>query len=285
MNKVFMFDLHSHILPGVDDGARDLNEALQMARMWVEQGVLNVVCTPHILPGVYHNSGPQIREAVAALQAALITEGIGLQLLSGADNHIVPTFVRDLQRGHLLTIADTRYVLVEPPHHSAPLRMEDLFHEIQVAGYVPILTHPERLSWTSTKYDVIARLADRGVLMQLTASSITGRFGRRAQELSRRMLKERRAHIVATDAHNIATRPPDMLEAWTQACEWVGREEADNLFVHRPHGILSNLSATELQPFATTFGNRKDLHDETSQASGDSSVNSGIGQRLRRLFG
>ncbi len=279
-----MIDLHSHILPGIDDGARDLAESLQMARMWVDQGVSTVTCTPHILPGVYHNSGPQIREAVVALQAELVAHDIPLRLLTGADNHIVPTFVQDLRRGHLLTIAESRYVLAEPPHHGLPLRMDELFHEIQVAGYVPILTHPERLTWVSGKYDVIAGLADRGVLMQLTCGSITGRFGRRAQELARRMLRERRAHIVATDAHNIVGRPPDMLAAWTLACDWVGREEANNLFVNRPTRIIANAPAAELEPIATIFSDGKGRTNDGVETGLGVGERGGLGQRLRRLF-
>src|SRR5690606_29532618 len=110
--------------------------------------------------------------------------------------------------GRLLTLADTRYVLVEPPHHVAPPRLEDLFFALSAAGYVPILTHPERLSWINTHYDAIKRLADAGVWMQLTAGSLTGAFGRNARYWAERMLDEGRAHILATDAHDTVRRPP-----------------------------------------------------------------------------
>ena len=141
-----MIDLHCHILPGVDDGAADLSVSVEMAKAFVADGVSVVACTPHILPGLYHNSGPQIRQATTQLQQLLNEEGIPLRLVTGADNHIVPSFVAELRSGHLLSLADTRYVLVEPPHHIAPPRLEDLFFNILVAGYVPILTHPERLT-------------------------------------------------------------------------------------------------------------------------------------------
>src|SRR5262245_55448640 len=111
-----MIDLHCHILPGIDDGATDLSVSIAMARAFVTDGVTVVACTPHILPGVYANSGPQIRAATAALQQALDEKGIALRLLPGADNHITPTFVAELTSGHLLSLADSRYVLVEPPH-------------------------------------------------------------------------------------------------------------------------------------------------------------------------
>jgi protein-tyrosine phosphatase len=163
-----MIDLHCHILPGVDDGAAELSVSVEMAKAFVADGVSVVACTPHILPGLYHNSGPQIRQATMQLQQVLNEEGIPLRLVTGADNHIVPSFVTELRSGHLLTLADSRYVLVEPPHHVAPPRLEDLFFNILVAGYVPILTHPERLTWIKSNYRVIERLVGKGVWMQLT---------------------------------------------------------------------------------------------------------------------
>ena len=120
----------------------------------------------------------------------LAEQGIALELVTGADNHIVPNFVAELQSGQLLSLADTRYVLVEPPHHVPPPRLEELFFGILVAGYVPILTHPERLTWINTHYAAIQRLAHRGVWMQITAGSLSGAFGRNARYWAERMLDE-----------------------------------------------------------------------------------------------
>jgi protein-tyrosine phosphatase len=142
-----VIDLHCHILPGIDDGSPDIATSVAMARAFVADGVTAVACTPHILPGLYENTGPGIRQATLRLQEVLVQEDIPLRLVAGADVHIVPDFVAGLQSGRLLSIADTRYVLVEPPHHVAPVRLEELFFGLLVAHYVPVLTHPERLSW------------------------------------------------------------------------------------------------------------------------------------------
>src|SRR4029078_1683570 len=152
-----MIDLHCHILPGIDDGAADISVSIAMAKAFVADGVSVVACTPHILPGLYANSGPQIRQATEELQQRLATERIPLRLVTGADNHVVPSFVAELRSGHLLSLADSRYVLVEPPHHVAPPRLDEMFFNLLVAGYIPILTHPERLSWINTHYHVIQR--------------------------------------------------------------------------------------------------------------------------------
>lgn len=132
---------------------------------------------PHILAGVYHNSGSSIRQAVAALQERLAGASIPLRLVTGADVHMRPDLVLGLRSGQLLSLADSRYVLVEPPHHTAPPHFESFFFNLVTAGYVPILTHPERLSWVPSHYDAIGRLVRAGVWMQITAGSFAGAFG------------------------------------------------------------------------------------------------------------
>ena len=235
-----MIDLHSHILPGIDDGAADLSVSLAMARAFVADGVTTVACTPHILPGLYHNNGPQIRDAVQQLQAAIDREGIALRLVTGADIHITPNFVAGLRDGTLLSLADSRYVLVEPPHHVAPARLDDLFFSLLVAGYVPILTHPERLTWIKSQYATILRLVQAGVWMQITAGSLAGAFGRQPLYWAERMLQEGCVHILATDAHDCARRPPELARGREQAERLVGATEAEHLVVTRPRGIIAN---------------------------------------------
>ncbi len=235
-----MIDLHCHILPGIDDGATDLSISLEMARMSVADGVSALACTPHILPGLYHNSGPQIRQATEQLQHALDEQDIPLQLVTGADVHIAPDFVAGLKSGHLLTLADSRYVLVEPPHHVAPVRLEDLFFELLLADYVPILTHPERLTWIKQNYSIIQKMAQAGVWMQLTAGSLTGAFGRGPLYWAERMLDEGIVHILASDAHNTKHRPPNLSEGRNAAAKRLGDDEAEHLVATRPQGIISN---------------------------------------------
>jgi protein-tyrosine phosphatase len=270
-----MFDLHCHLLPGIDDGAGDLETSLAMARAFADQGVECVACTPHILPGLYHNTGPQIRQAVTELQERIYDAGIPLKLVTGADNHIIPNFVDGLKRGHLLTLADTAYVLVEPPHHVAPARLDELFFNILVAGYVPVLTHPERLSWIETKYDLMRALAQRGVWMQITSGSLRGSFGKRPRYWAERMLSEGLVHILATDAHNMKSRPPDLAEGRIAAAQLAGEAEATHLVVTRPEGILLNKSPDSLPP---------PLEAAAGSSEAKASGHGGLGSRLRRLF-
>lgn len=241
-----MIDLHCHILPGIDDGASDLSVSLEMAKASVAQGVTVVACTPHILPGLYHNSGPAIREATRHLQTVLDEEGIPLRLVTGADVHMTPGFVAGLRSGHLLSLADSRYVLVEPPHHTAPPQLEDFFFNLVVAGYVPILTHPERLSWVPSRYETIKRLVQAGVWMQITTGSLAGTFGRNPLYWAHRMLDEGFVHVIATDAHDTEHRRPDLAAGCELAAKRVGAEEAQHLVLTRPAGILTNQTPSSL---------------------------------------
>ncbi len=277
-----MYDLHCHLLPGIDDGAPDYENSLAMARALVDQGVFCVACTPHILPGLYHNTGPQIKEAVAALRVRLKEAGIDLKLVSGADNHIAPDFVAALKRGHLLPIGDTSYVLVEPPHHVAPARLEELFFDILLGGYTPVLTHPERLSWIESKYDVVQTLAAKGVWMQITSGSVCGRFGSRPKYWAERMLQEGLVHILATDAHNLSSRRPDLAQGRDKAAQLVGPEEAHHLVVTRPLGILRNTPPKDLP--APSCG---EVSDEVEDRKAPRAAEE-LGQRrsfMQRLFG
>ena len=289
-----MIDLHCHILPGIDDGASDLSVSLAMAKAMAGQGITTVACTPHILPGLYHNSGPAIRLAVEQLQGTLDQEGIALELVSGADVHMTPDFIAGLRSGRLLTIADSRYVLVEPPHHTAPPQLEDFFFNLVVAGYVPILTHPERLSWVPSRYEVIKRLVQTGVWMQITAGSFAGAFGRNALYWAERMLDEGCVHLIATDAHDAQRRPPDLAAGRELVAKRVGPEEAQRLVLTRPMGILKDEDPSSL-PGPSGVADAEAVSSpkaaERSRTPGDGAVGDrrddglrGLSGRLRRFF-
>lgn len=243
-----MLDLHCHLLPGIDDGATDIDMSLEMARMLVADGVHTVACTPHIYPGMYENSGDGIRAAIIDLQARLNAEGIPLRLVQGADVHIDPGLVKGIRDGRVPTINGTRYLLLEPPHHVAPPNFEQEVFGLLVAGIIPVITHPERLRWIEDNYDLFVRLVKGGAMMQITAGAVTGRFGSRPQYWAERMLDEGLVHILATDAHHPRRRPPLLAEARDAVAQRLGAEEATHLVVTRPQGIVDDLPPGELPP-------------------------------------
>lgn len=243
-----MIDLHCHILPAIDDGAVDLETSLAMARMAVADGIRVTACTPHIMPGVYENRGPDIRAAIADLQRVLDENDIDLKLVTGADVHIAPDLVHGLKSGRVLSLNDSRYFLFEPPHHIAPPRLEQLAFDVMAAGYVPVITHPERLTWIESHYGMFGQMVHAGAWVQITAGAVTGRFGRRPKYWCERMLDEGIVHILATDAHNLRNRSPILSEARQAVAERLGEAAADDMVLTRPRGILDNLPPSALPP-------------------------------------
>ncbi len=236
-----MIDLHSHILPGIDDGAKTLEMSLEMARIAVADGIHTMACTPHIYPGMYMNDGPGIERARLTLQAELDQAGIPLRLVTGADVHLVPGLLPQIKSGQVPTLNGSRYLLLEPPHTAAPPRFEDAVFKLVASGYTPVITHPERLTWVEGHYPVFRRLVQQGAWMQVTAGALTGMFGKRPQYWGERFLGDGLTHVLATDAHSTGRRLPRLSEGLAVARRLLGEEEARKLVLDRPQAIMDNL--------------------------------------------
>lgn len=243
-----MIDLHCHMLPGIDDGAPDMPTALAMARAAIADGIEITACTPHIFPGRYDNSRQTIEWSAQALRQALHEEDIPLRIVIGADTHLVPGLLGRLRNGEVPTLAGSSYLLVEPAHHLIPPDFEQSVGDLLAAGYLPIITHPERLSWIGDYYDIFSRLAERGAWMQITAGSLTGRFDSEARYWGEKMLDEGLVHLLATDAHGTGKRPPRLAEGRRAAEKWVGADEAARLVIDRPRCVIEHLPPTHTLP-------------------------------------
>jgi protein-tyrosine phosphatase len=243
-----MIDLHCHLLPGIDDGSPDEATSLEMARIAVADGIRTTACTPHIYPGLFENDTAGIRARVGALQRRLFDEGIALSLTLGADAHLTPELLGRLRAGTAPSLAGGRYFLLEPPHTVAPPRFSEAMFEFVGAGYVPVLTHPERLTWIKPHYAAFVALVNAGVWMQVTAGSLTGRFGKDARYFAEKMLDDGLVHLLATDAHSVRHRAPLLAEGREAAARRVGAEEAQRLVVDRPQAILDNRRPAEVMP-------------------------------------
>lgn len=235
-----MIDLHSHILPGIDDGARSLDVSLEMAAIALDDGIHTMACTPHIYPGMYLNDGPGIERATAALQDALDQRNMALRLVVGADVHLVPGLLADVRSGWVPTLNRSRYLLLEPSHTTPPPRFEESVFSLVAAGYTPVITHPERLTWVGSHYPAFLRLIEQGAWMQVTAGALTGVFGPQARYWGERFLGEGHTHLLASDAHSTGRRRPELSPALAIAERLLGKEEAARLVRDRPQAILDN---------------------------------------------
>lgn len=236
-----MIDLHCHLLPGIDDGASDLATALDMARIAVADGITLTVCTPHIYPGLYENDAAVIGQALTRLRGELGAAGIPLKVAGGADIQLVPELPQRIRSGTYPTLNGSRYFLFEPPHHAVPTHFNGSIFDAIAHGYVPVITHPERLTWLDeAHYGWMRAAVEEGAWLQVTAGALTGRFGPRAKYWGERLLADGLVHVLATDAHGTQHRPPLLAEGRTQAARWVGEEEAERLVSDRPRAVIED---------------------------------------------
>ncbi|WP_020394917.1 tyrosine-protein phosphatase [Thiolinea disciformis] len=248
-----MIDLHSHILPKLCDGSPNLETSIQMARMAVADGITHLACTPHIYPPVYNNNTHIISTAIQQLQTELDQLQIPLKLMIGADTHLLPETMQGLKTGLIPTLNYSRYFLLEPSHHVPVNNFLDQIENFLNAGYIPIITHPERLKWVENHYNNFIEAAKMGAWLQLTAGAITGHFGRTAKRFAERFLQDGYVHILATDSHGTDNRPAILSEGKQAAIQWVGTTEAEHLVYTRPQAIINNVAPEQIvQPPALT---------------------------------
>ena len=184
-----MIDLHCHLLPGLDDGPKDMAEALVMARLAVKSGIETVVATPHWHPSVWPNGRKTILEAIKDFQGVLARERIHLEVLPGCELSLDADLADGLRRGSLLTLNDTgRWVLLELPGELLPQRLEDFFWDLSTRGYRIILAHVERHPAVASDPERLYYWVQMGVRAQITGSSLLGRLGPDVAALCRRLL-------------------------------------------------------------------------------------------------
>jgi protein-tyrosine phosphatase len=244
-----MIDIHCHILPGIDDGAKDLQETLEMGKIAVADGITTIVATPHQQNGVYHNSSEVILKNVETVTLALNSARIALEILPGADVYIDVKTAEKIIRGDLMTINNTgRYFLLEFPAHTVPPNIDKIIFNLLLKNIIPILTHPERIIEVQENPNQVYELVLMGVFSQITAMSLTGGFGRQAEKCAKTLLKHNLAHIIASDAHSVDSRPPVLSEAVQVASRIVGKEYATDMVTTFPHHVIKGESIPHLAP-------------------------------------
>jgi protein-tyrosine phosphatase len=238
MNASFV-DIHCHLLPGIDDGAKDWDESLAMARMAVEDGTTTIIVTPHQLGNYGHNAGDDIRRRANELQKSLQQAELPLVVLPGADVRIEPGMVEMIKQGEVLTLGDRkRHVLLELPHELY-LPLGPILDELWQHKIAGILSHPERNEGILRNPEVIPPLVEAGCLMQITAGSLCGTFGPASRELSERFLLDGLVHFVASDGHGARSRRPLMRRAFERVAELTDEATALEICSHNPAAVAA----------------------------------------------
>lgn len=273
-----MIDLHAHILPQLDDGAKTMAESIEMCRRSYRDGIRTVVATPHILEGIYPNHRRTILAKVQELNEAITKCGVGnsefgvkdfdastpqhlkvnstnsinsinsinltysmteFRILPGADVHFSSDMLQLCENGGIVTVNDKgQYLMVEFDFQGIPYHAEDVLFRLMTKGIIPIITHPERNFEIGQRPQRYGEMIRMGCLGQVTAMSLTGGFGSGVKQTAEKLLKSGLVHIIASDTHSIAGRPPILSAAVREAEKIVGKEEAQRMVTEYPQAIL-----------------------------------------------
>lgn len=244
-----MIDIHCHILPHLDDGPKNIEESIKMCRIAVDDGIKNIVATPHTMNGIYINNRQTINKAVQDLNLILLDNHINLAIISGAEVHVNYNIMDLLNQGTAMTINDNkRYLMLEFPVLTIPPRIKDQIFELKLEGITPIFSHPERNVAIQDNINLIYDLIKQGGIIQITAMSLTGEFGPTPKKCAQKMLDLNLAHIIASDAHSANIRTPRLTEAIEIASEIVGDQYAKNMVINFPEAIINGISLDEKLP-------------------------------------
>ena len=238
-----MIDLHSHLLPGIDDGAPDLATALALAKIAVNDGITHMVCTPHIHPGRYDNTPETIAQALAELQQGLIEEQINLVINAAAEVRFGMELMVAVKQSAIPFLGEWQaqpVLLLEFPHGAIPFAAERLTAWLLQQGIKPMIAHPERNKGLLRTPEKLKPFLEQGCLLQVTAGAVAGRFGKGAQEFAQKLLKEDMVTILASDAHNIEYRPPILSEGRDAAAALIGEPAAQRLVLDNPWQIAQS---------------------------------------------
>ncbi len=244
-----MIDCHSHLLPGIDDGARTMDIALSMARTAVASGITTAVMTPHHLNGVFTNTRTSILKAVAQFRLKLAEQDIPLNIYPGSELHLVPELLDQLQQGEAMTYADRgKAVLIELPKATVPTGSEQVLESILYRGWTPIIAHPERNNTLRRNRELVGEWVREGCKIQLTTQSCSGEFGHEIQSVCRYWCEQGWAHLIASDAHRPEGRAPDMRSGAHKIHKWLGEDATRLMTEEKPQRLLSGEDLHALPP-------------------------------------
>lgn len=201
-----MIDIHCHILPNLDDGSKHLEESIEMAKEAYIQGITTIIATPHHKNRIYENDAGTVKLAVDQLNLHLEQEDLPVTICFGQEIRIYGELIEDVIDNKILSLNDSKYILVEFPSDHVPRYSERLLFDIQLNGYIPVIAHPERNSEIMTNPNLLLNLINRGAASQITAASLAGKYGKKIKKFTLQLIDSNLTHFMASDAHNRVNR-------------------------------------------------------------------------------
>ncbi len=239
-----MIDIHTHILPAIDDGPTTMTESLEMCRIAVDDGIKKMIATPHVQNGMYDLDANKVLEKIQMLNQLLKQEGLDLVIFPGAEVHLNDRLLdaKILKESSILTLNGGRkYILLEFPFQWVPSGTEHVIFKLRSMGFTPILPHLERNFKIQRDPYMVRHFAEMGAILQVTAQSITGDFDAAPMKCALWMLKNNLVHVIASDAHSPVGRPPILSKALKVVSDKLGEEAAKKMVLDHPRIILEGL--------------------------------------------
>lgn len=235
-----MIDIHSHILQGVDDGSEDIAMSIDMAKMYLDNGIKTVIATPHYIEGSMGTSIGINKIAYENLKRELRNIGLELDIYLGNEIFISMNLINDLEKEKVSTLNGTKYVLIELPMFDIPLYVENMIFELLLKGYIPILAHPERNMKIMEDPNILYKYILKGALTQLNLPSLEGRYGSKVLMTAKILLKHQMIHFVGTDAHSNKGRSPRIKSAFNKLRSIVSEEDLHKITSENAKLLLKN---------------------------------------------
>ena len=234
-----MIDIHTHVLPGIDDGAQDLVETFEILKVLSQQGVTTLIATPHIISGVYENTRSIIDKKIQKVQNLIDESKLNLTIYAGAELYSEPDIITKTEK-EKLTLGDSNYILIETSLQRFPDNFDEILFHFQQKGYRPIIAHAERFLPFINNIDYLLTIVNREIFIQMNSGSLLGIYGKTVKELALEMLKIGCVHVIASDVHGLKKRPILMKEAYEYIAANLSRDIAGLLFYENPKRILNN---------------------------------------------
>jgi protein-tyrosine phosphatase len=239
--SLLVFDIHTHILPGVDDGPETMDQTLALAHALVQEGIQGAIATPHCNDEFPQLSPAEIQKCVYDVQQMFDRYAIPLRLFPGQEVLIKPGLVEDIQAGRIATLNSSRYLLLELWNNTwLPGIAKRVIDELRAIGIIPVLAHVERYRAIQQDHSRLSALLLQGALAQVTASSLAGMQGKATRRCAETLLKKGLVHCIASDAHGLHKRPPGVTAGLQAATRLLGHERVYQMVEVWPKTILHN---------------------------------------------
>lgn len=235
-----LIDIHCHILPGVDDGAKSLSESIEMLQLEYEEGVRMIIATPHYRPRMFECSMETIQQQYLQVKDAAKNVGEGMEVFLGCEHHAYIEMTDDLLEKQRVTMAESDYVLTEFSEYSEFRFIRERIYDLLSNGFEPIIAHAERYKCLVENVKLIPELIQMGAFIQVNAGSITGDDGRKVKSFCKKLMKNDFLHFIGTDGHDVKERPPHMAACAAYMEKKMGAEYTRRILVENPSRILNS---------------------------------------------